>query len=245
MRRIALKVCLVGFVLIGLAIASSFGLIRLASAPPDYYAKIIAAESETDIQARHDRAEELVGDVVQMRNDIANDPEWTLRFTDTSVNAWLAENSLVDLIEDFPVELTQPRFKFEAERLMLAFRWDGPPIAAVVSLSLRPKCVSSNELRIGVEKVRAGMLPMSGQRFQQDVIAYLKTAGLNARWIVEDDLPTLCLTVQPSLQSKSVELERITVLDGEIRVSGKSNAEVNAKSIGDAAREISRLRRFR
>lgn len=245
MRRIALKLSLVVFVLIGIGIVSSFGLIRLASSPPDYYAKIIAEESSIDIEERHERAKELVGDVVQMRNDIANDPEWTLRFTDESVNAWLAENSLSELIEDFPATLTQPRFKFEAERLMLAFRWDGPPAAAVISVVLKPKCASSNELRISVQEVRAGVLPIFGKRIQDEIAARLSDFGQNAKWIMEDDLPTLCVTVRPSLQSKSVELERITVLDGEIRISGKSTAEVSARSLGEAARELGKLRKLR
>jgi|GEM_PF-3773515 len=245
MRRIARKLLFAGLFVGGLVLASSFGLIRMASAPPEYYARIIAAEAESDDATRHEQAKELVGDVVQMRNDIANDPEWTIRLTDKAINAWLAENALAELIEDFPPGVSQPRLKFEPERLQLAFKWDGPPIAAIISMSLRPGCAATNELRIGFEDLRVGMLPLSGQRFQQEVVDHLKSAGVSARWMDEDGLPTLALTIDPKLQSKSVELERITILDGEIRVSGRSHAEVSVERLGKAAREGGRIRLLR
>lgn len=245
MNRNVRRFVIAGLVLTVVGLAGTFGLMKMASEPPDYYSRIIAAEAETDIVHRQEQAKELVGDVVQMRNDIANDPEWTIRLTDQAINAWLAENSLAELIEDFPAEVSLPRLKFEAERLNLAFRWNGPPAPAVISLSLKPGCVEPNELRIGVENLRVGMLPLSGRRFQQDVVDHLKSAGLDARWIVEDDVPTLCLAIEPKLQSKSVELQRITVLDGEIRINGRSRAEVSVEKLGKDVRESGRIRLFR
>ncbi|MBI1322986.1 hypothetical protein GC170_07345 [bacterium] len=245
MRRNARKFVVAGLVLVGVLLTLTFGVLRMASSPPDYYSEIIAAEAETDEELRHEQAKELVGDVVQMRNDIANDPEWTIRLTDKAVNAWLAENSLTELIEDFPAQLSQPRIQFAAERLNLAFRWDGPPAAAVISMSLRPECAEPNELRIGVDNLRVGMLPLYGQRFQQDLVDALKNAGIDARWEVKDDLPTLCLKITPTLQSRSVELQRITVLDGEIRMNGRSQAEVNVERLGKEIRESGGIRRVR
>ena len=242
MRRNARKFVVAGIVLVGVLLTLTFGVLRMATSPPDYYSEIIAAEAETDVEKRHEQAKELVGDVVQMRNDIANDPEWTIRLTDKAINAWLAENSLADLIEDFPADLTQPRIQFGAERLNLAFRWNGPPVAAVISVSLRPECAEPNQLRIGVENLRVGMLPLYGQRFQQEVVDALKNAGIDARWEVKDELPTLCLSIAPTLQSRSVELQRIVVLDGEIRINGRSRADVNVERLGKEIRESGRIR---
>lgn len=245
MRKYARKIAVAGLVLVAILIASSFGVMKMAKSPPDYYSAIIAAEAESDLTQRHEQAKELVGDVVQIRNDIANDPEWTIRLTDKAINAWLAENSLTELIEDFPKEVSQPRLKFSAERLDVAFRWDGPPIAAVISIRLKPDCSETNELRIGVENLSVGMLPLSGKRFQQDVVDHLKSAGIKSRWIVQDDLPTLCLTLDPKLQSRNVELQRITVLDGEIRINGRSRAEVSVERLGKDFRELGPIRLFR
>lgn len=245
MRRNARKFIVAGIVFVAVLLTITFGVLRMASSPPDYYSEIIAAEAGTDLQLRHERAKELVGDVVQMRNDIANDPEWTIRLTDDSVNAWLAENSLAELIEDFPAEMSQPRIRFAAERLNLAFRWDGPPIAAVISMSLRPECAEANELRIGVDNLQVGMLPFFGQRFQQEVVDALSNAGIDARWETKDELPTLCLKITPTLQSRSVELQRITVLDGEIRINGRSQAEVNVERLGKEIRDSGGIRRVR
>lgn len=245
MRRNARKFVVGGLLIVGVLLALTFGVLRMASSPPDYYSEIIAAEAETDVEIRHEQAKELVGDVVQMRNDIANDPEWTIRLTDKTVNAWLAENSLADLIEDFPAQLSQPRIQFAAERLNLAFRWDGPTASAVISMSLRPECAEANELRIGVDNLRVGMLPLYGHRFQQEVVNALENGGIDARWEVKDELPTLCLKITPTLQSRIVELLRITVLDGEIRINGRSQAETSVERLSKEIRDSGGTRRFR
>ena len=79
------KLVMAGFVIVGLVVIGLLVLKQMAQAPPGYYAEIIKAEKSIDEKSRHEQAEVLVGDVVQVRNDIANDPEWTFRLTDKSI----------------------------------------------------------------------------------------------------------------------------------------------------------------
>ena len=179
------KLVMAGFVIVGLVVIGLLVLKQMAQAPPGYYAEIIKAEKSIDEKSRHEQAEVLVGDVVQVRNDIANDPEWTFRLTDKSINAWLAEHPLNDLLADLPEEVRDPRIRFETERLKLAFRWQGKPLESVVSVALKPEFISTNELQITIQNVQAGLLPVSWTRFQNEIswsqfVALLNGATSNA-----------------------------------------------------------------
>jgi len=221
------KLVMAGFVLVGLVVIGLLILKQVAQAPPGYYAEIIKAETNLDEKTRHEQAEVLVGDVVQVRNDIANDPEWTFRLTDKSINAWLAEHPLNDLLEDLPEEVRDPRIRFETERLKLAFRWQGKPLESVVSVTLKPEFISTNELQITIQNVQAGLLPVSWTRFQNEIQDALNSQGLQAQWKTVGDESVLSLKIAPVMQSRQIEVEKVTVLDGELRITGRSHSQVS------------------
>ena len=220
------KLVMAGFVIVGLVVIGLLVLKQMAQAPPGYYAEIIKAETSIDEKSRHEQAEALVGDVVQVRNDIANDPEWTFRLTDKSINAWLAEHPLNDLLADLPEEVRDPRIRFETERLKLAFRWQGKPLESVVSVALKPEFISTNELQITIQNVQAGLLPVSWTRFQNEIQDALNAQGLQAQWKTVGQETVLSLKIAPVMQSRQIEIEKVTVLDGELRITGRSQSPV-------------------
>jgi hypothetical protein len=221
------KLVMAGFVLVGLVVIGLLVLKQVAQAPPSYYAEIIKAETSLDEKTRHEQAEVLVGDVVQVRNDIANDPEWTFRLTDKSINAWLMEHPLNDLLADLPEEVRNPRIRFETETLKLAFRWQGKPLESVVSVTLKPEFISTNELQITIQNVQAGLLPISWTRFQNEIQDALNSQGLQAQWKTAGQETVLTLKIEPVMQSRQIEVEKLTVLDGELRITGRSLSQVS------------------
>lgn len=216
------KIVMAGFVFVGLVLIGLLIMKQLAQAPPTYYAEIIKAETSLDEPSRRKQAEVLVEDVVQFRNDIANDPEWTFRLTDKSINAWLADHSFKDLLAELPEEVSNPRIRFETERLKLAFRWQGKPLESVVSVTLKPEFVSANELQIEIQEVQAGLLPVSWSRFQQEIEDALNSQGIHAQWKTVDKISVISLKISPVIQSKHVKVDKITLLDGELRITGRS-----------------------
>lgn len=217
-----------GFVVVGLAITGLLVLKQAAQTSPAYYADIIKSESTVDTKQRHDQAETLVGDLVQLRNDVANDPEWTFRLTDHAVNAWLAEHQLAELVQPMPPEIAEPRVRFEAECMKIAFRWNGKPLESVISATIRPSLISTNELQVVIENVQAGLLPVSWSRFQSEIAEALSDHGQSASWKTVDGSPALVLKISPKMQSKSIEIEKITVLEGEVRLTGQTERKMAA-----------------
>ena len=230
-NRIVRKLVMVGFVLIGLVLIGFLGLQQMAQAPPVFYKDIMDMETLLDEKMRHHQAEELVGDVVQVRNDIANDPEWTFRVTDKAINSWLAEHSINELVVGLPEEVSDPRILFQTEKLKMAFRWRGPTLQSVVSIILRPEFVSVNELQIELQKVQAGLLPVAWSRFQKEIQDGLNSQGFDSNWKTVGDVSVLTIKIAPLIQSKIVEIGKITILDGEMRITGKSKSPISDAAI--------------
>jgi uncharacterized protein YpmS len=205
-----------------LLVSVLYGLKYLAQKPPEFYAVIIENESVTSSAQVHEKAESLVQDFMQLRNDLANDPEWAFRLTEETVNAWLAENPLQSRFPEVPPELSDLRLKFEMERIRIAFRWRGKPLESVVSIAIKPEVLASNEIQIGFEQIQAGALPVGISRFQQIIEDAINQNGKVAEWVDSKEIPTLKLKISPRLEKRLIVIEKTTVIDKEIRLSGKS-----------------------
>lgn len=164
---------LVKIIIIGLScfvcllVGTLYGLKYLAQKPPEFYSQIISTEESTPSAQVHEKAQSLEQDLIQLRNDLANDPEWSIRLTDNAINAWLAENSLQSLSAEIPPEVSDLRVKFELERVRIAFQWRGRPLQSVVSITLRPELTGSNEIQIGIAEIQAGVLPIGLSRLKE------------------------------------------------------------------------------
>lgn len=200
-----------------------FGLKYLIQQPPEFYSTMLREESQTDSKSIQERSESLIEDTIQLRNDLANDPEWSFRMTESSANSWLIEHGLTSLVNDFPSEISNLRIHFEMETIQIAFQWDGKPLQSVVSLAIRPECVSPNVMEIGIVDVRAGVLPVAWRRFQEIILSSVRSSGLDAEWKNVDSIPTLKIQVNPKLENRDIAIEKITTIDKEIRISGKSS----------------------
>lgn len=219
---------LVKIIIIGLScfvcllVGTLYGLKYLAQKPPEFYSQIISTEESTPSAQVHEKAQSLEQDLIQLRNDLANDPEWSIRLTDNAINAWLAENSLQSLSAEIPPEVSDLRVKFELERVRIAFRWRGRPLQSVVSITLRPELTGSNEIQIGIAEIQAGVLPIGLSRLKEIIEDAIPTDGQQVQWVESESVPTLKLKISPKYKERLVELEKATILDNEIRLSGKS-----------------------
>jgi hypothetical protein len=219
---------LVKIIIIGLScfvcllVGTLYGLKYLAQKPPEFYSQIISTEESTPSAQVHEKAQSLEQDLIQLRNDLANDPEWSIRLTDNAINAWLAENSLQSLSAEIPPEVSDLRVKFELERVRIAFQWRGRPLQSVVSITLRPELTGSNEIQIGIAEIQAGVLPIGLSRLKEIIEDAIPTDGQQVQWVESESVPTLKLKISPKYKERLVELEKATILDNEIRLSGKS-----------------------
>ncbi|MFM7593936.1 MAG: hypothetical protein ACKO85_19285 [Isosphaeraceae bacterium] len=223
MGRMLVKIIVIGLsAVVCLLFFTLYGLKYLAQKPPEFYTQIISVEETTPSAQVHEQAQSLEKDFMQLRNDLTNDPEWSIRLTDDTINAWLAENSLQSLSAEIPPEVSDLRIKFELERIRIAFRWRGRPVQSVVSITLRPEILATNEIQIGIESIQAGVLPIGLSRLKEVIEDAIPTDGEQVQWVQSASVPTLKLKISPKLEKRLIELEKATILDNEIRLSGKS-----------------------
>ncbi len=169
------------------------------------------------------KAKHFVANSLQLRNDITNERAWHAVFTDGEVNAWLAEDLVTHFADQIPAEVHEPRISFEQDRITFAFGLDRGPIRSVIWVVARVSVPEDNVLALTLEKVRAGMIPISVDRVMGPLTAGARDRGLDVRWKADEDPPVALIRYRPDGGRADVVLEKLTVRQGQIRVSGRSD----------------------
>ncbi len=207
-----------GLVLAAL-VAAPTGLWVLLTHEPDFY----RAASAIPPARRQAEARRLVAQGLQLRNDIVNEPKWEAVFSDEEVNAWLAEDLVTHFAEQIPSGVHEPRVVFEMDRVILAFQLDQGPVRSVVWVVARPRVTQPNTLALTIEKIRAGAVPIPAERLLDRITEKAQANGLEVRWEQDGDLPVAVLKYSPNLGRRDVVLEKLLVVNGQIRLAGRSS----------------------
>ena len=107
---------------------------------PDFYRPLVDLPRE----GLEREAKAFVQQSLQLRNDIANEPNWEAVFNQTEVNAWLAEDLVTHFADQLPPEVHDPRVMFESDRVTLAFGLDQGPVRSVVWVVAKPSVPEEN-----------------------------------------------------------------------------------------------------
>lgn len=212
------RVLLLGLVVAVLLIAPTAAWLSLTHKPTFYRALASVPRAQREAKAKH-----FVASSLQLRNDISNEKEWQAVFTDQEVNAWLAEDLVTHFADQIPPEIHEPRVAFEADRVTLAFQLDQGPIRSVIWVVAQARVPEDNVLALTLEKIRAGVVPISADRIMGPIAAQAKEHGLDVRWTRERDLPVALIRYKPDRGRSDVVLERLSVRQGQIRLSGRSD----------------------
>ena len=169
------------------------------------------------------KAKHFVANSMQLRNDISNERDWQAVFTDQEVNAWLAEDLVTHFADQIPAEIHEPRISFEHDRITFAFGFDRGPIRSVIWVVARISVPEDNVLALSLEKVRAGMIPISVDRIIGPLTRGARDRGLDVRWSTDQDPPVALIRYRPDGVRSDIVLEKLTVRQGQIRFSGRSD----------------------
>ena len=194
---------------------------------PRFYRELVEVPSE----GRDRAADQFVKDSLQLRNDIANEPNWEAVFSDAEVNAWLAKDLLDQFADQLPSEVKDPRVAFDSDRVTIAFRLDQGPIRTVIWVVARPRIVGDNALSLTLEKVRAGALPIPPERVYRALDEGAGKSGLAVTWTKEAGLPVVTIKARGDSARDEVVLEQVQVRSGQIRLSGRSRRDL-ASTLG-------------
>jgi hypothetical protein len=186
---------------------------------PQFYRMLVDQAPE----ARREKARHFVAQSLQLRNDIMNEPRWEAAFTDQQVNAWLAEDLVTHFADQIPPGVKDPRVMFETDRVILAFEMDERPWHSVITVMARVRVPSENVLALTLEKIQAGMLPIPADRLLEKITQHARDRGLDVRWEREGELPVAMIHYTPHIRRRDIVLEQMEVLNGRIRLSGRSD----------------------
>ena len=150
---------------------------------------------------------------------------WEQRFTQTQINAWLAERLPARYGDQIPDSVSDPRVDLSEPGLIrLGFRLSNSQFDGVVSLAVRPEITGPNRLALTVEGLFAGVLPLDPAQFIPQVSAQLAKYGVRHRWEETDEgPPRLAVAVVPRGPGSPV-LDEFEVDDDGVRVAGRRGA---------------------
>ncbi len=212
------RVMLVGlFVAVAAAIPVAVWL--MLTHQPTFYRRMARLPREQ----REAKAKHFVASSLQLRNDICNETTWEAVFSDQEVNAWLAEDLVAYFADQIPPEVHEPRIAFGSDRVTFAFQLDQGPIRSVIWVVARARVPEDNVLALTLEKIRAGMIPISADRFVKPLTDQARDHGLDVRWSKEGDLPVAQIRFRPDQVRTDVVLEKLKIRQGQIRLSGRSD----------------------
>ena len=186
---------------------------------PSFYKELANLPS----RQRAAKAKHFVASSLQLRNDISNEQDWQAVFSDQEVNAWLAEDLVTHFADQIPREIHEPRVVFGLDRITLAFEFDQGPIRTVIWVVAQARVPEDNLLALTVEKIRAGVIPISADRFIGPITAQAKEHGLDIRWTKEDGRHVALIRFSPDHGRSDIVLERLSVRQGQIRLAGRSD----------------------
>ena len=187
---------------------------------PKFYREMVASPGKKRVAT----AKRFVASSLQLRNDIVNEPTWEAIFSDEEVNAWLAEDLVIHFADMLPPQVHEPRVMFELDRVTLAFELDRGPLRTVVWVVARTRVPEPNVLELTVEKIRAGVLPVPADSILDRIAQHARDHGLDVSWKRGDEgLPVATIRYTPNDRREDVQLERVDILNGEIRLAGRSD----------------------
>ena len=186
---------------------------------PTFYRSVVAVPPrQAKAQARH-----FVAQSMQLRNDICNEPTWEAIFSDREVNAWLAEDLVTHFADQLPSDVHDPRIIFDADRVTLAFGLDQGPIRSVIWVVARVRVPEPNVLELTLEKIRAGIVPLSAGSIIDRITSQARRHGLEVRWDRSGESPVARIGYVPDPARSDVVLEQVHVRKGQIRLAGRSD----------------------
>jgi hypothetical protein len=223
MRKLKRRWMILGLILV-LLIGTPLVLWGLISHQPEFYRELVTAPPEQ----RREKARKFVAQSLQLRNDVMNEPRWEAAFSDQQVNAWLAEDLVNHFADQIPPGVRDPRVRFEMDRVILGFKLDDGPFPSVITVMARARVPDENVLALTLEKIQAGMLPIPADQLLDKITAHAQAHGLDLRWEREGHLPVALIRYSPHSRRRDIVLEQLEVLNGQIRLSGRSDRRAGA-----------------
>ena len=217
-RRLKILKILVGLVLLGVCIL--LGLFRAARHVPDFYRQALSISAE---QQQH-YAAQFQDQVLQLKTTAAREQRFETAWSEAQINGWLATTVADQHAHQLPPGMRDLRVALEKGQARVGCRYRKGKIDTVAWLVVDVVLTDQpNVLELRLRGLKAGLVPVSINRFQEQVTASLKRAKVSIRWIEDAGDVTARLQLPgrfADLPRRSVRFEKIELRDGILLLSG-------------------------
>jgi hypothetical protein len=218
MRKIKKRWIALGAIVVIVIVAPAALWFSLTRQPEFYRKTSVIAPERRQAEAKKFEAKSL-----QLQNDIVNEPRWEAVFTDEQVNSWLAEDLVTHFSDQIPPGVHEPRVLFELDRVLFGFQLDRGPVRSIVSVAGRVRVLGDHEIAITIEHIRAGVVPIPAHQLLEQIADTARAHGLEIQWEKDGDCPMAIVKYSPYRTRRDITLDRLQVLDGQIRLAGRSS----------------------
>jgi hypothetical protein len=221
MRRKALSLLLV----LGILLVGGGGVLLAVKHEPRFYTHASAAPGPE----RLERSKKCFKQLFALGNQFVDGQgKWSYEFSEQDVNSFFEEDfvRLGDAEALAKIGVTEPRVRFEKDRIRLAFRYGSGFWSTVMSYDVRiwlaPKDV--NVLVVEFLNRQIGGLPVASQTMLNEIKELCRNKNLDVSWYRSDDNNPVAVIRLPSNRARHfAQLLHIDVTPGNLTISGQCN----------------------
>jgi hypothetical protein len=225
-RRIAV---LFGLLAVVVAIGGGFLLWSLQQVP-EFYQEVLV--EQPDLKLRKAQSDKFVQRTVDLTEDFKHSDKWSQEFTQSEVNAWLAEELHTKYAELIPEGVRDPRIKLVDNTILVGFHYSDSKYSGIISAQLRPFVIEPNRLAVEIQSVKAGSVPLPMEEFLERIRGNLSNDGWQVESAQSNGNQVVILRFLPSESSQPV-LETVKIAPGMLQVAGS-----RAKPAAEKAKPI-------
>jgi hypothetical protein len=152
---------------------------------------------------------------------------WSRSFTDKQINSFLKEGFIHSGMSEklLPEGISEPRIRFETERMWLSFCYRSRFIKTIVSIRLRIwlPVGQPNRVAVCLEKFQAGLVPCTAQWLLERISEVGRQNGIDVTWYRHEGYPVAVLCFQADQPSPTLQLTAVTLAPGSISIHGQAN----------------------
>jgi hypothetical protein len=156
-------------------------------------------------------------------------------FTDKQINSFFDADfgRLCRADKILPEGISAPRVAIEPDKIRLAFRYGTGPWSTVVSIDLRVWLAAKevNVVALELQALHAGSLPVSAQSLLERIYETARQQNIDVSYYRHNGNPVALLRFQADQRTPTVQLQRLELQQGLIRISGRSIDPVSLRAM--------------
>ena len=162
-----------------------------------------------------------------MQPDLDTKRRFETVLSEDQINGWLATTVAQQHTQRLPSGIRDPRVAIETGEVRIGSHFRRGKIDTVVWLIADLKLIEKNTVvEIRLRGLKAGLIPFSIERFQEQITASLTRAKLNITWVEGAEEVTARIQLPErfeGLEGKSVQFEKIELQSGSLLFSGRAS----------------------